>query len=159
MPDKKSDTQRGTHAPKKDAPQTRDLNAASRVALALKLRATRMTYEQIAQQCGYANASSCRKAILRELDRVVVRNVEHLRMEEAHSLDMLEIECNKRLRDSKYEKSMLFAVDRILAIKERRAKLMGLDVKDADAIGTQVIIEEVPMHYLTGPVFTEVQPS
>jgi hypothetical protein len=44
---------------------------------------------------------------------------------------------------------MLFAVDRIIAIKERRARLMGLDVPTGNnlAIG-QAIIREVPAGYL-----------
>ena len=44
---------------------------------------------------------------------------------------------------------MLFAVDRINAIKERRAKLMGLDqsAKEA-AIGNVVVIREVPQGLL-----------
>ena len=130
-------------------PRVRDLNAAQRVALALKLRATRMTYEQIALQAGYATASAARKAILRELDRVVSRNVEQLRQEEAHALDVLEAECWKRLADKEFDKSMLFAVDRIIAIKERRAKLMGLDTPVDQALNAGiVVIREVPAGYL-----------
>src|SRR5690348_4073521 len=79
--------QRGTN------PQNRDINAAQRSALALSLRAKKMTYEAIAAQAGYANAASCRRAILREMDRVVVRNVEQLRQEELLILDRLHQEC------------------------------------------------------------------
>src|SRR5579875_934623 len=92
--------QRGTHS--QNNPPTRDVNAAQRVALALSLRATRMPYAQIAKQCGYATASACRKAIMRELERCVVKQVEALRTEEADSLDRLELECWKRLADKDY---------------------------------------------------------
>jgi hypothetical protein len=137
--------QRGTNPP------TRDVNAVARVDLALRLRATKMTYDNIAKQCGYSNASACRKAVMRELDRCVIKDVEALRTEEAESLDRLEQECWKRLYDENFTKSKLFAVDRIIQIKERRAKLMGLDTKVGDEMGPQVIIEEVPMGYLEGP--------
>jgi len=110
-------------------PPTRDPNAVQRVSLAVKLRATRMPYDSIAKQCGYANASACRKAIMRELDRTVVKNIEALRSEEMDSLDRLESECWKIFYDKNREKGQLFAADRILQIKERRAKLMGIDTK------------------------------
>lgn len=123
-------------------PPTRDVNTAQRVALALSLRATKLTYEQIAKQCGYATASACRKAVMREMDRCLVKNVQLLRDEEADSLDRLELECWKRLTHKEYSKSKLFAVDRILAIKERRAKLLGLDVHPDDAFSGVTVIRE-----------------
>lgn len=132
--------------------QNRDVNAVQRVALALSLRAKKMGYDQIARRCGYGSAAACYNAIQRELQRVVFDNVDELRREEAEGLDRLEEECWQRLQDAEYEKSKLFAVDRILAIKERRAKLFGLDIKSEDAAtGPQVIIEEVPSGYLEGP--------
>jgi hypothetical protein len=134
---KNMDKQGGTNGP-----PNRDVNAATRSALAVSLRAQKLTYEEIAQRCGYGNASACRKAIMRELDRCVVKNVEELRTEELHSLEQLERECWQRLYNPDYEKSMLFAVDRIIAIKERRAKLMGLDVRTDDLpVGTTIIRE------------------
>lgn len=120
-------------------PPTRDVNAVQRVELAVKLRATKMTYEAIARQCGYSNASACRKAVMRELDRCVVKNVEALRSEELDSLERLEAECWKILYNKERERGQLFAVDRILAIKERRAKLVGLDAKP-DALPDGVTI-------------------
>jgi hypothetical protein len=44
---------------------------------------------------------------------------------------------------------MLFAVDRIIAIKERRARLMGLDVPvDKAMMSNTVVVREVPQGYL-----------
>ena len=110
-------------------PPTRDVNAGQRVSMALDLRARKLTYEEIARRCGYANASSCRKAILRELDRCILANVDALRNEEAYSLERLEQFCWERMEDKGYEKGALFAVDRIVQIQDRRAKLLGLDRK------------------------------
>lgn len=128
---------------------TRDVNAAQRANLALKLRASKVKYVDIARQCGYASPGAAHRAVQRELDRTVVTNVEELRKEELDSLERLELECWKRLADKSYEKSMLFAVDRILAIKERRARLLGLDIPtDSNVIGAQIIVQEVPAGYL-----------
>lgn len=133
------------------SPPLRDPNAVQRVALALELRMQKVKYEDIALRCGYGSAGAAHKAIMRELERVVVSSVDELRREEAESLDLLEHECWKRLYDGDYRKSMLFAVDRIIQIKERRAKLMGLDTKVGEEMGPQIIIEEIPAGYLEGP--------
>jgi hypothetical protein len=122
MSEKNASSQRGTNPP------TRDVNAAPRVDMAIKLRATKMKYEDIAKQCGYSNASACRKAVMRELNRVLVKDVEALRIEELDSLDYLELECWKIFSKRENAKYRLFAVDRILNIKKRRADLMGLDM-------------------------------
>ena len=70
-------------------PHNRDVNAAQRAALAVKLRTSKLTYDQIARQCGYSDRASARKAIMRELERVVVTNVDELRREELATLDVL----------------------------------------------------------------------
>lgn len=127
----------------------RDVNAVQRVALALDLRAKKMRLVDIAAQCGYASAGACYNAIQRELERVVVENVEELRREEADGLDKLEAECWKRLEEEGFEKARLFAVDRILAIKDRRAKLFGLDKPNTGDIATaQVVVRAIPPGYL-----------
>jgi hypothetical protein len=127
----------------------RDVNPAQRVTLALQLRAQKMTYDQIAHQCGYADRSACYRAVQRELERTVVENVEALRREELAMLDTLHAECWARMQDSEYETGMLFAVDRLLVISERRCKLMGLDKPvTADAIGNVVVVRELPSQYL-----------
>jgi hypothetical protein len=110
-----------------------------RAVEALKLRSAKLTYQQIATQCGYADASSCRKAILREMDRCVVKNVDELRTQEAIMLDALHTECWEMAMD-KSNRGRLFAIDRLLSISEARRKLLGLEVKDD---GQNVIIPVV----------------
>lgn len=131
--------------------QKRDVNAVARVTLAISLRAQKLGYEEIARRAGYGSAAACYNAIQRELQRIVTEDVEQLRREEADSLDRLEVICWQRLESEDHEKAMLFAVDRIIAIKERRAKLLGLDRRIEESLGPQVIIEEVPAGYLEGP--------
>lgn len=136
----------------------RDVNAAQRVALAVKLRAQKVKYEEIAQQCGYSSAGAAHKAIQRELQRTISTNVEEMRREELDSLDLLEKECWEIFFDKTYEKSRLFAADRIMAIKERRAKLMGMDVPaDVAANASVVVVREVPTGWITQPVVEAAQ--
>lgn len=129
----------------KTGPQTRDVNAAQRAQLALQLRAQRIGYDEIARRCGFASRGAAHNAVMRELGRVVSPDVERVRKEEAHSLDVLEAKCWERLDSEDHEKAMLFAVDRILQIKERRAKLLGLDTPVRDAANANLlVIREVP---------------
>lgn len=129
-------------------PPNRDVNAAARASLALQLRAQKLTYESIAHQCGYGSASACRKAILRELNRVIVRDVDQLRDEESVTLDTMQAECMTLFLD-KDNKGRLFAADRILAIMERRAKLLGLDAQTTGNVAAaQIVVREVPQGLL-----------
>jgi hypothetical protein len=130
-------------------PITRDVNASRRAILAVQLRSQKVKYDEIAKACGYGSAGAAHKAVMRELQRTISTNVEELRREELDSLERLELECWKRLHDKEYSKAMLFAVDRIVAIKERRAKLMGLDVPvDMAQNNNLVVIREIPANYL-----------
>lgn len=142
MPESRKVTKQGVQHP-----QLRDITAAQRVSLAMKLRASKVKYADIARQCGYGSAGAAHKAVMRELQRTIVEDVDELRKEELDSLERLEMKCWQRLEDKKYEKSMLFAVDRIIAIKERRARLMGLDMTPEDTVGPQIIIQEVQAGY------------
>lgn len=122
-------------------PTTRDVNVASRVQMALRLRAQRYTFEEIARRCGYGSRGAAHHAVMRELDRVVTRDVEQMRTEELYSLDQMEVECQEMFMDKK-NKGRLFAADRILSIKERRAKLGGLDARHDEIAGGATIIRE-----------------
>jgi hypothetical protein len=128
----------------------RDVNAVNRVSLALDLRAKKLTYEEIARQCGYGSASACRKAIQRELDRVVVENVEELRREECYILDRVHRRLYEAAMDEK-NKDWQWAADRVLVVSKARRDLMGLDKPVDEGIGPQLIIREVPAGFLPSP--------
>ncbi len=128
----------------------RDVNASIRVIQALELRAKKLTYDQIATQCGYSDRASCYRAVQRELDRRVVSNVDEMRKQEADMLDQLHTVCWELAID-KTNKGRLFAVDRVLAISERRAKLMGLDLKTDDAIAANMVVVREAPPGLLGP--------
>jgi hypothetical protein len=142
---KRQDTQGGTTL------VNRDVNAAQRAVLAIQLRASKMTYADIAKQCGYADASSCRKAILREMSRVVVTNVEELRHEELYMLDRLHTEMWALAMD-KANTYRTYAADRVLAISEARRKLMGMDTPvDTNLSAGLVVVRGMPVGYLEEP--------
>ena len=131
--------------------QRRDLNAAERVSLALKLRAGGLTYDQVAVQAGYDSRGSAYKAIQRELQRNLSEDVEHMRREELHMLNQLHAEMWLLAMDRKNQ-YRTYAVDRVLTISERRCRLMGLDMPVGNDIsGPQIIIQEIPIGYLEGP--------
>src|SRR6266702_4122554 len=132
----------------------RDANAAQRAILAIQLRTQKLSYDEIANRAGYANASASRNAIQRELERTVVDNVEHLRKEELLFLDTLHNEIWPLFID-KNNKARLFAADRLLAISEQRSKLMGLYLSpDQAAIANTIIIREVPQGLLLDTTVT-----
>lgn len=132
-------------------PPTRDVNAATRAATALKLRAELLTYEEIARRCGYASPSAARKAILREMDRTIVRNVEELRDAELHMLNIMHSKCWQKFMDEKNPWAYS-EVERILKISDRRCKLMGLDTPvDSALMSNVVVVREVPQGLLGEP--------
>lgn len=128
----------------------RDVNAALRVADAIKYRQAGWTYERIAAKCSYANPGAARNAVQRELNRVIVQGIEEWRNDHLSRLEKMHEEAWELAMDRK-SRGRLFAFDRLLAIEERQAKLLGVDARAEEINGPQVIIEEVPAGYLKGP--------
>ena len=138
--------------PNKQGVINRDVNAAQRAQLAVKYRAQRLTFDEIAQKAGYASPGAARNAIQRELQRTMSIDVDELRREELDMLDRLHAavwplavveavaydQASKEpiAVDEKGKKKVtnLFAVDRIVAISERRCKLMGLDTRPDELV-------------------------
>src|SRR5260221_82032 len=89
-------------------------------------------------------AIQLRKAILRELDRCVVKNVDELRIQELSMLNQMHSECWQLFMD-KSNKARLFAADRLLSLSEARRKLMGLDqTPDGVLNAGMVVVREAP---------------
>lgn len=129
-------------------PITRDVNAAQRARVAMQLRSQRLSWDEVATRAGFATRGAAHNAVQRELSRVVTHDVTVLRDEESASLDQMEVECWTLFLDKK-NYYRLYAADRILAIKERRAKLMGLDTPvDAAVNANVVVVREVPAGFL-----------
>ena len=99
---------------------------------ALRLRSLGFSYQAIADQMGVTKATAYNRC-QRALAAIPAEAVYEFRRLEGQRLDLLlEKAMDKALSG---EKSALFAIDRVLSIMDRRAKLMGLDAP----IRTEVI--------------------
>jgi hypothetical protein len=83
-----------------------------------------MSYQAIADQMSVTKATAYNRC-QRALAAIPAEAVDEFRRLEGQRLDLLlEKAMDKALSE---EKSSMFAIDRVLAIMDRRAKLMGLD--------------------------------
>lgn len=123
----------------------RTADSAQRDAEACQLRGRGVTYDEIATQLGFADRSKARQAVERALDQTIREPAEELRMLELQRLDELwrrawailerehqVVQLGKVVRDVNGQAVVdhgptLQAIDRLLKIQERRAKLLGLD--------------------------------
>ena len=106
---------------------TRQVRAHERHLQALELRKAGVTYEVIAGQLGYANASGARKAVLSALKATLREPAAELRELELARLDAMLLPLWRPVQAGDEK-----AVDRALRIMERRARLLGLDRKTAE---------------------------
>ncbi len=90
---------------------------------ALKLRSRGFTYQQIADSAGCSKAAAYNR-VKRALSDIPREAAEEYRALESERLDaLLAVATHQALTG----KRSLFAIDRCLAIMDRRAKLLGLD--------------------------------
>ena len=91
---------------------------------ALRLRSSGMTYSRIAEALGISKSHAYYR-VQNALAAIPAEAVDEYRRLEGQRLDMLmEVAMDKALSG---DKGSLFAIDRVLAIQERAAKLRGLD--------------------------------
>lgn len=138
----------------------RSADTAARDAEACRLRTTGMEYHEIAEQLGFSDKSAARKAVERALRDTAQEPAAHLRTIEVARLDLLLREAwtvmkarhvavnNGRVIMDPDDPSkpltdhgpVLAAIDRVLKIAERRAKLLGLD---APTKVTVITVDEI----------------
>ncbi len=108
------------------AASARKALARKREADALELRLGGATYEQIAGRLGYKNRSGAMRAVQRALDKLISpENVESLRQLELERLDRLLLGIwSSAVRGNPP------AIDRVLKILERRARILGIDAPE-----------------------------
>lgn len=121
--------------------KTRDVNAASRAALALQMALEGHDWKTTAHLSGYASAGAAWNAVQRELQRTIQPLADEVRKMEIARLDRY-----LTVFDKKAMTGDGWSLDRCLRIMERRAALLGLDARtDASAIAAaQVVIREYP---------------
>ena len=103
-------------------PQQRTIEALERQVKALELRKAGVSYEDIAKALGWAHKSGAFMAVRRQIAMVRREPAEALITLEAERLDKLLMSVWKQAVNGNFG-----AVDRVLKIMERRAKLLGLD--------------------------------
>lgn len=122
----------------------KSIETAKRDAEAAKLRSEGKTYDQIAEALEFSDRSLARRAVERALAATVREPADELRQLELIRLDALWVEAVKVMTTEhitvnngrvievdgvplKDDAPTLQAIDRLLKIMERRAKLVGLD--------------------------------
>jgi hypothetical protein len=123
---------------------TRSLDTAEKDAEAARLRARGQSYREIAAALGYQDDSGSYRAVQRALVATVAEPADELRALQVAQLDMLAQQALGVLEREHISISqgrvmciddvpvpddgpVLAAIDRLLKIQERRAKLLGLD--------------------------------
>ena len=128
----------------------RTLGHAERDRKAVQLRSRGQAYQQISDELGYGNLSNARRAVKKTLDGIVVEGRDEAIKLQLDELDMMQRAVFEVLEAKHYVVSdgrivyvgekgdpdrrellddgpVLQAVDRLLKIADRRAKLLGLD--------------------------------
>jgi len=128
-----------------------DMMSALREKQCLALRLRGKTFAAIAHETGYANPSVAQKAYRRALYKVVAADDVVLEVRtQAARLEELQEAVYDQARGLNGKKQSHFAIDRELAIMERRAKLLGLDRdrKTDGVTAAQVVTVAYPPEWL-----------
>lgn len=127
-------------------PGTREPEQVERDARAVELRRRHLTYQQIADELGFASKSSAYDAVRRGLADSVMETNDEVRQQELERLDDLarralivmttkhykvngkEVVQHPQTREPLIDDApVLRAVETLLKVMERRARLLGLD--------------------------------
>ena len=117
--------------------QTLRVRAHDRHLQALELRKAGCTYQQIAEQLGYANAKGAHKAVASALKATLREPADALRELELARLDTMLLALWRKVQAGDEH-----AIDRALKISERRARLLGLDAP-AEPLTLELIEREI----------------
>src|SRR5258708_38766139 len=127
---------------------TRDVNAATRVQTALKLKLEGHNWDQVAALAGFASRGAAHHAVMRELGRCITHDVEELRTQQLYMLQQIQARSYKAAMDEK-DPGWHWAADRVANYSKRISELMGLDTPVDNALMSNiVVVREVPQGYL-----------
>jgi len=101
----------------------RRLEAAENQRKALELRKAGVTFASIAETLGYRGPSGAYRAVMSALRKTLQEPADEVRKMEAERLDALLLALWAQAKSGNQG-----AVDRVLRVMERRAKLLGLDM-------------------------------
>lgn len=126
--------------------QRLDVAAKLRAQQAIRLRAQRLRWEEVAEGAGFASAGAAHNAVRRELARSLSTDIEAWRQEELAMLDELQRRVWSLALPTDPKKDVsLFAVDRLLQISKARREITAMDMppRATPAPVAQVLIHEV----------------
>lgn len=124
------------HGRGEDAASPRRIEAAEKRARALELRKAGATYDQIARQVGFSERGAAYRAVQTALLEITQEPAQEVRQLELERLDAMLLGLWPAARKGKEG-----AVDRVLRIMERRAKLLGLDAPVKAEMGGKLSYE------------------
>lgn len=110
-----------------------DPEHAAKKLKAVELRKAGASYDEIARVLGYGARSGAFKIVQTALKEMLREPVKELRSLEAARLDDIQLALWSRVK-----RGELAALDRLIKIMERRAKLLGLDVPSVQQIEHKV---------------------
>ena len=100
----------------------RAIESRIRAQQSMELRLAGASYRKIAEQLGYANPGTVHKAVCAAMAAITADTAEQLRGLEAQRLDAMLMGLWRKARAGDVQ-----AIDRVIRIMERRAKLFRLD--------------------------------
>ena len=112
-----------------------------KVISAIQMRMKGYTYQAIADQVGYKSRAAAYNAIHDELDHYADQTVEEYRHEALAQLDEIQRKLwGEAMNGGKGGTVDTWKLDRLLAVMEKRHKLLGLYPKDGNAAEPPVVI-------------------
>jgi AraC-like DNA-binding protein len=128
-----------------------------RRAKALRLRAAKLTYQKIAEECGYYDRTSAARAVRQALREVISEPAQELIQMELNTLEQLQRPLMLRALKGDVQAAM-----GVLKIMERRAKMLGLDVApkgegDENRITEVIIDSSILESKVDHPVMLEIE--
>jgi hypothetical protein len=123
------------------ARKTDQVQAVDRQRQALELRRAGLTFQQIARRLGYAHPAGAYHAVQRGLQTTLQEPADELRGLELERLDALhQAMWPRAIRGN------VWAVDRVLSIMQRRARLLGLDAPRRLAVSGEITLQTFAEH-------------
>jgi len=119
----------------------RRIGISLKQAQALELRKAGASYKAIAERVGFKNAARAYEAVKAALQKTLRPPADELRQMECERLDALLLALWPQAHQGNHG-----AIDRVLKIMERRARLLGLDAPtktDLTTDGQRLVIEYV----------------
>lgn len=122
--------------PTESKTSVRRLEAAERQRRALEMRRAGATFEVIAKQLGWRSGSGAYQAVMAALRRTQQEPADVLRRLELERIDRLWLEMFAQATSDEQPPAVKqAAVDRLVKLAERRARLLGLDAPKRVAVG------------------------